>query len=164
MVSTIIPVTPIVKHVITKDEGNAIELSSKNPYAAFLLQSLTKNLYYPRKLHRQKYCERLTVVIGPKYFQDQGFEWPDEIILDFNNYVTRLFYKEFYTAIDFKLATDPEAKFLVCYNQYIEIFDIDPTFFSYERAKKSYYRYKLAQHADNQFQKTLHQTVPRKIA
>lgn len=164
MVGTTIPVTPLVKHIVCKEEGSELELSRKNIYSAYLVQALKRKYNVKIDLHPEKYCEDLRVLIGDKYFKENGFAFEEQVIIDFNNYVTRIFYKEFFRSIDFVMYTDPTAQFLNSYTHFIELFNIDPDIFNYERAKKSYYRHRERQSTDNQTQKMFHQTVPRKTA
>lgn len=141
-----VPVMPVVLKWLKKKHGESPLLSTKNALGITLTYMINKhNTHQDRQINMNTYSERIIIRMNADVFFRHGWTLTPTAVCHFNAYVLEEIYNIMFYGIDLECSILPSRLIKDCIENFCEKHGFDEEIFSYERAKKAYYRYRVSQ-------------------
>jgi hypothetical protein len=141
-----VPVTPVVKKWIVQKHGEIPQLTTKNSLGITLTYMIhMHNTRQDKSVNMATYSERIVIKLTADIFFRYGFTLTPTAVCHFNKYVLEEIYSLMFYGIDLECERTPTRLIKDCIENFCDRYDFQEDIFSYERAKKAYYRYRNSQ-------------------
>jgi len=138
-----IPVTPLVKQWLTKKYGESPVLSTKNALGNCLIYMINKNsTQHDHQIKLSSFPERIVVRLNADVFFRYGHTLTPTSVCHFNKYILEEIYAMLFYGIDLECRIIPSRMIKDCIENFCTTHELNDDVFSYERAKKAYFRYR----------------------
>lgn len=138
-----VPVTPLVKKWLIRKYGKEPALSTKTAIGISLTYMINKhNRYLDKQVSMSNYSERIIIRMSADVFFRYGHTLTPTAVCHFNKYVLEEIYGIMFYGIDIETSMLPNRQIKDCIESFCDRYDFNEEEFSYERAKKAYYRYR----------------------